>query len=280
MTRIGSGNVSDRRGVVVQDASRDKDAGRAIRIGRDAAVVDRTLESDNFEAGLSGWQLDRDTGNVEFNEGTFRGDLEAAGGTFSGNLSGAGGTFSGDLSAAGGSFSGNLSAAGGTFSGTVRVDAFVSGVRHRVQVSGGRTLVRRGNTTVGSILAQTDESGNTAGFFTLGYGLQDFSSPSGNRVQMTSNGVGIYSGIYGVGVSGTVTNINGNGRVNNSTIRTFANTSIPSGSRTTSDGNWTGGQSAGSDFTSNRNTSGFSTSNADVGSHNHKVPSHTHTVSI
>jgi len=44
-----------------------------------------TMESLDFSSGLSGWQIDED-GNVEFNTGTFRGDLEAAGGTFSGDF--------------------------------------------------------------------------------------------------------------------------------------------------------------------------------------------------
>ena len=262
MTRAGSENVSDRRQVVVQDAARDKDAGRAIRIGRDAVELSRDLQSDNYEPGQSGWRLNRATGDLEANSGTFRGDLDAAGGTFSG-----------DLSAAGGSFSGNLSAAGGTFSGTVTVSSFSSGAWHRLQVTGGRTLVRRGNTIVGSILAQTDDSGNTDGFFTLGYGLQDFSSPSGNRVQMTSNGVFMGSGIYGVGVSGNETNINGVARVNGSTIRTFSNTTVPSGSRTTDSINWigaTGGPNGSTGREDPRNTV----------AHTHEVQFHTHTITI
>ena len=86
-----------------------------------------TIRSDNYVSGSAGWIIKSD-GSVEFETGTFRGDLDAAGGTFSGNLSAAGGTFSGNLSAAGGTFSGNLSAAGGTFTGTLSgVDGTFSG---------------------------------------------------------------------------------------------------------------------------------------------------------
>lgn len=152
------------------------------------------------------------TGTLNANDVTVNGDV-ISGGTISGVSLSIGSNFSvtstGVLTATSGTFSGSITGASGIFSSTVRVDASVSGVTHRVQVSGGRILVRRGTTTVGSILAKTDESGSTAGFFSVGYGLQDFSSPSGNRLQMNSNGIGIYSGIYGIGVSGTTTSVNG-----------------------------------------------------------------------
>jgi len=50
------------------------------------------MRSDNYVAGSAGWNIDGD-GNVEFNSGTFRGDLDAVGGTFTGTISG--GTISG-----------------------------------------------------------------------------------------------------------------------------------------------------------------------------------------
>lgn len=63
-----------------------------------------TIESDNYEAGVSGWKIRKD-GIAEFQEiiigtgGTFGGTLQAATGTFSGALQAATGTFSGTLSA-------------------------------------------------------------------------------------------------------------------------------------------------------------------------------------
>lgn len=56
-----------------------------------------SIKSAGFNSGSDGWAI-WDNGDVEFNNGTFRGDLDAAGGSFTGSLSGADGSFSGDLS--------------------------------------------------------------------------------------------------------------------------------------------------------------------------------------
>ena len=72
-------------------------SGQEIIVGTntsDSAVI----KSSNYSTGSAGWKIDSD-GTVEFESGTFRGNLDGAGGTFSGNLSAAGGTFSGTLSA-------------------------------------------------------------------------------------------------------------------------------------------------------------------------------------
>ena len=72
-------------------------AGQEIIVGTntsDSAVI----KSSNYSTGSAGWKIDSD-GTVEFESGTFRGNLDGAGGTFSGNLSAAGGTFSGTVSA-------------------------------------------------------------------------------------------------------------------------------------------------------------------------------------
>lgn len=65
------------------------------------------MQSLNFESGESGWEITKD-GDVEFNDGVFRGSLDAAGGTFKGNLDAAGGTFSGTLEASDGYFKDNF----------------------------------------------------------------------------------------------------------------------------------------------------------------------------
>jgi hypothetical protein len=81
--------------------------------------IEANLESDNFVTGPLGigWRINRNTGDVEFNNGVFRGDIFAENGTFAGELKAATGTFSGHLSAASGSFKGHLDAATGTFTG-------------------------------------------------------------------------------------------------------------------------------------------------------------------
>jgi len=81
----------------------------------------------------------------------------------------------------------------------------------------------------------------------------------------------------GVEIKGYRIDLNGHSgawvRVNGSRIRTFFNTSIPSGSRTTSQPTWTGGSGSGPNFTSQQNETGS-------GNHNHNVPGHFHTVTI
>ena len=72
-------------------------SGQEIIVGTntsDSAVI----KSSNYSTGSAGWKIDSD-GTVEFESGTFRGNLDGAGGTFSGNLSAAGGTFTGTVSA-------------------------------------------------------------------------------------------------------------------------------------------------------------------------------------
>lgn len=41
----------------------------------------QTIQSDNFVEGLSGWRIRRDTGDAEFHDGTFRGDVKVGGGS-------------------------------------------------------------------------------------------------------------------------------------------------------------------------------------------------------
>lgn len=49
------------------------------------SLVKGHIESDGFESGVQGWRIDSD-GNLEANDGYFRGDITAATGTFSGSV--------------------------------------------------------------------------------------------------------------------------------------------------------------------------------------------------
>jgi hypothetical protein len=51
------------------------DSGKSITLGDEAVFDGVTVRSENYVAGTSGWEIDTN-GDVEFNEGTFRGDLE------------------------------------------------------------------------------------------------------------------------------------------------------------------------------------------------------------
>lgn len=53
-----------------------------------------SIQSDNYSTGSAGWKIDSN-GNVEFNNGTFRGDIYATNGTFSGKLESVSGSFNG-----------------------------------------------------------------------------------------------------------------------------------------------------------------------------------------
>ena len=58
------------------------------------SIVKGFLKTQNFNAGTSGWSIDGE-GNVEFNDGNFRGDVTGASGTFSGSITATSGTIGG-----------------------------------------------------------------------------------------------------------------------------------------------------------------------------------------
>lgn len=70
--------------------------GKQITLADDG-VTDAYIQSNNFSSGSAGFRITSD-GNVEFNNGNFRGDITGASGSFSGSLSAATGTFAGTLS--------------------------------------------------------------------------------------------------------------------------------------------------------------------------------------
>ena len=48
-------------------------------------MIDGFMQSGNFVTGSAGWKIYKD-GNIEANDGNFRGDISAATGTFTGSL--------------------------------------------------------------------------------------------------------------------------------------------------------------------------------------------------
>ncbi len=56
-------------------------------LGPTRVIGTGAIKSENYVAGSAGWSIDGD-GNVEFNDGDFRGDITGASGTFSGTVSG------------------------------------------------------------------------------------------------------------------------------------------------------------------------------------------------
>ena len=84
--RNPSSNLLDSIGVVetfsATTNSDSVDSGESINT---VSMTDGLLQSANFVSGSTGWRIDAD-GNLEANDGNFRGDLTGATGTFSGSL--------------------------------------------------------------------------------------------------------------------------------------------------------------------------------------------------
>ena len=175
-----------------------------------------TIRSDNYVQNTDGWIIKSD-GSVEFDSGTFRGDITGATGTFSGSLSsgisisapvitggsitGTSGSFTGDISGASGTFTGDLSGAdisGGTIdigSGTFQVDS-----------SGNLTA------TSATITGSISSTSGTIGGWTIG--STDLSS--GN---ISIDSTGSITGDYSSGTSGWSINSDGTAEFNNVTVR-------------------------------------------------------------
>ena len=70
-------------------------AGSNIHVSANGSIMSiGNLQSTNFHAGSSGWRLDSN-GNIEANDGNFRGDITGASGTFSGTITAAAGSIGG-----------------------------------------------------------------------------------------------------------------------------------------------------------------------------------------
>lgn len=137
-------------------------SGKEIIIDTDSATdpsnpVLGTIRSDNYVQNTDGWIIKSD-GSVEFDSGTFRGDITGATGTFSGDLNAAGGTFSGNLSAAGGTFTGTLSGVDGNFTGTISATQISGGTMTADILDGGE--IDGSSIDLGNGTFTVDTSGN------------------------------------------------------------------------------------------------------------------------
>lgn len=169
----------------------------AGRGGGDAFVSGNgTLRSEGFQTGVSGWRV-LGNGNVEFNDGNFRGDISGATGTFTGALTvGSGNTVfkvasDGDMwigHADQGSAPfqvdnlGNLTATSGDFSGTL--DGEISAA----------TMI--GNTVVTNDSANSLQSGNfsagVSGWRIRGNGNAEFNDVTVRGSIVTNGGTGAH----------------------------------------------------------------------------------------
>lgn len=183
--------------------------------GPTAASIFQDIRSDNWNGttpptygtpstyGTTGYYISRNTGNVYFNNGIFRGDITGASGSFSGSLSGATGTFSGSLSAATGSFSGTISAS------TVNSSTINSATINAAVINSASTFA--GTITAGTINSSTISSStinsstlntatinsgsiNIASKFTVDTSgnVQILSGTSGARLLIQNNVIKVY----------------------------------------------------------------------------------------
>ena len=164
-----------------------------------------TIRSDNYITGNAGWIIKSD-GSVEFETGTFRGDLDAAGGSFSGNLSAAGGNFTGTLSGVDGNFTGTITAnqiSGGTINADILDGGTIDGSSINLgsgtfTVDTNGAMVASSATITGNINANSGTIGGTSiNANTLA--TSNFSNTAG--YELTSTGATFHN----VTITGTVT---------------------------------------------------------------------------
>lgn len=203
------------------------------RNGASAVVTGNgSIEAEGFVTGSTGWKINGD-GSVEFNNGTFRGDLDAAGGTFSGDLTAAGGTFAGDISAATGTFTGAIEASsidiGGNDSTSFHVDSAgnlwlgaASYAAAPFKVSSTGALVATDGTFTGTLTGTIDASAATINSPTMSNpdvtnGTFDGIDVDGSATIIT--GGQLASDNYVAGVSGWAIDGDGDAEFNDVTAR-------------------------------------------------------------
>tara|TARA_B100000902_G_scaffold150407_1_gene146959 strand:- start:499 stop:5337 length:4839 start_codon:yes stop_codon:yes gene_type:complete len=210
-------------------------SGKEIIIDTDSATdpsnpVLGTIRSNNYVTNTSGWIIKSD-GSVEFETGTFRGDLDAAGGTFSGDLSAAGGTFTGTLSGVDGNFTGTISAtqiSGGTMTADILDGGEIDG--SSIDLGNGTFTVDTSGNMVATSATITGAVTATSGSFT-----GSVTADSG-----TIGGISINSGDiqanYSAGSSGFLIESDGDAFFNSVDVRIGAAPSAtPSTGKTTLD---------------------------------------------
>jgi len=173
-----------------------------------------TIRSDNYITGNAGWIIKSD-GSVEFETGTFRGDLEAAGGSFSGNLSAAGGNFTGTLSGVDGNFTGTITAnqiSGGTINADILDGGTIDGSSINLgsgtfTVDTNGAMVASSATITGNINANSGTIGGTSINANTLEGSFDTNNSEG--YQLTSNAATFHD----VTITGTVTGASLDGTV-------------------------------------------------------------------
>jgi hypothetical protein len=168
--------------------------------GPTAASIFQDIESDNWNGsvpptygnpstyGSTGYYISRNTGDVYFNNGIFRGDITGASGTFSGALSGATGTFAGSLSAATGSFAGSLNAATGSFNGTLSTGSsppVINSSTHTISSGAGALINSNGTFALGSTTSNIVDDGT--GVYLNGFVYGNSSSYAATAIGATAS---------------------------------------------------------------------------------------------
>ena len=188
-------------------------SGQEIIVGTntsDSAVI----KSSNYSTGSAGWKIDSD-GTVEFESGTFRGNLDGAGGTFSGTISAnqvTGGTLDFNSVTAGNLDFSSLSVQAGDIVAEIAAgeitDSLIGGVSvgklTAGSIVGNSITLGSGSDTSGSISSHNFSSGSTG--FQIQYdGDAFFNSVTVNNPIITLNSASsnnesnVSSSVLGIG---------------------------------------------------------------------------------
>lgn len=181
------------------------------------------LMSPNFSTGNSGWKID-EHGNVEFNDGNFRGDITGASGTFSGTLSAAtitgstitGGTITG-TTISGGTITGGSIDIGGSDSTSFHVDSsgnvwwgsggsYSGSSGKRISSSG--IIDFSGGTITGGTIQTSSGTGSRIVMSGSGTSFSFYDSSNNVRAAFTGTGLTFYNSI---GATSTIVNSDADG---------------------------------------------------------------------
>ena len=157
------------------------------------------IQSGNFITGTSGWQLNAQ-GNLEANNGVFRGSITGASGTFSGSITGATGTFSGSITGATGAFAGTVAAGNITAGAIVGSSVESSSGGGRVVLSNGDSLDFYYGGTLKASITGNSSGINLGGYVTLSqsyiYGKMIPGSDNTYDIGGSPLGDGSFKGMY------------------------------------------------------------------------------------
>jgi hypothetical protein len=152
-----------------------------------AIQVSADIESDNYVAGTSGWKIERDTGNAEFQDATIRGTLVADDIT-TGTLNASRINLTGSQLE---SSSGSLVVSDGGIDTLAVAAGAISGFNTSFTISGNVSYVVGAGSAVASVSASADNGDKFLGIVTVSYYANSSSNVSAINQHAFLNGAGM-----------------------------------------------------------------------------------------